>query len=102
MSETGMAWRRTDLIASSLAGDPQLPVSTDEELQQNHGGGGLLGWFYFLCVWFSLPLAFWLRSSRMGLALHWEIVTGWASSGGRNRSQHLVPGSSRFQLRDNK
>ncbi|HKD62255.1 MAG TPA: hypothetical protein VKB47_17460 [Terracidiphilus sp.] len=30
---------------------------------------------YFLCLWFSLPLAVWLQGARIGLALHWQVVS---------------------------
>lgn len=55
-------------------------------------GHKLLDFVCFLCLWFSLPLAIWLRSSWVGLALHWEVVSGWAFSGGRkNRALTHFP-----------
>ncbi len=32
----------------------------------------LMDYVYFASLWFSLPLAIWLNSSRIGLTLHWQ------------------------------
>jgi hypothetical protein len=40
-----------------------------------------MDFLYLFSLWFSLPLAIWLSSSRMGLVLHWQAVKGRSAGG---------------------
>jgi hypothetical protein len=50
-----------------------LPAALNEDFVER-----LVSWLYCVDLWFSLPLTAWLRSSWIGMALHWQAVAGTA------------------------